>query len=436
MVSCDMSDDTWKCLLQDQGGNVDFLDWWRGLPRGLLFTNSLENKDSAGVILSALEQDFSGAWSAFVWKDPMFQHYEACATGAGLIFEMTFCIEPGSLHCEVKQELMTIAQAEWNECGRHVVLVRQVFSWPWVGQWEMILFSVAVKDRIWTKLAKWFLNGQQGVERLVNIRSSVEKPTSLQYHMNAPPMKKGMHCLYTVLSEAGGRWLIRRLHETGMVLLLCKQDFMLSIALFRGGEEHADMLCRHGSSASHNLRDEAEDSRFIVLLHEDRGRRDTSLESRFQDLLMHVYLSTLVKAMDLSGPLVRVRIKMWHGVVYEGEVPDSENLMFIQEAWQFVRSWTERAVEMPHIRMVAWGRTITQETRLSELCGERDKVTIHLVAPLHGGGRTDTEKAPDAVASLAAMLRAQGAEDTEAVRWAQTVVDKVGGPRAMRSRDE
>ena len=165
---------------------------------------------------------------------------------------------------------MTIAQAEWNECGRHVVLL----GWR---QWEMILPSVAVKDRIWTKLAKWFLNGQQGVERLVNIRSSVEKPTSLQYHMNAPPMKKGMHCLCTILSEAGGRWLIRRLHKTGMVLLLCKQEFMLSIALFRGGEEHADMLCRHGSSASHNLRDEAEDSRFIVLLHEDRGRRDTSI---------------------------------------------------------------------------------------------------------------------------------------------------------------
>ena len=323
-------------------------------------------------------------------------------------FELAFCIEPGSVHCEVKQELMTIAQAEWNECGRHVVLVRQAFSWPWVGQWEMILPSVAVKDRIWTKLAKWFHNGQQRVERLVNIRSSVEKPTSLQYHMNAPPMKKGMRCLYTILSEAGGRWLIRRLHETGMVLLLCKQE-LLSIALFRGGEEHADMLRRHGSSASHNLQDEAED---IVLLHEDRGRRDTSLESRFQDLLMHVYLSTLVKAMDLSGPLVRVRIKMWHGVVYEGEVPDSENLMFIQEAWQFVRSWTEGQ----------W-RCHTSERwhggGQSHRCGERDKVTIHLVAPLHGGGRTDTEKAPDAVASLVAMLRAQGAEDTEAVRWAQ-----------------
>ena len=93
-----------------------------------------------------------------------------------------------------------------------------------------------------------------------------------------------------------------------MVLLLCKQDFVVSIVIFHGGEEHANQLCRQGSSESHNLQSEAQDNQFILLLHEDKRRRDASLESRFQDLLMHVYISTLVKAMDLSGPLVRVRV--------------------------------------------------------------------------------------------------------------------------------
>ena len=72
MVSCDMSDATWRNLLQDQGGNIDsFVDWWQAID-GLRFCNSLENGESTCVILSGLEQDMAGTWQAILWKDPMF----------------------------------------------------------------------------------------------------------------------------------------------------------------------------------------------------------------------------------------------------------------------------------------------------------------------------------------------------------------------------
>ena len=51
---------------------------------------------------------------------------------------------------------------------------------------------------------------------------------------------------------------------------------------------------------------------------------------------MQVYISALVREMDQTGRMIRVRIKMWHGVVFEGEVPDSESLFFTQESFDLV----------------------------------------------------------------------------------------------------
>ena len=65
------------------------------------------------------------------------------------------------VHCIVRSSKSS-SKAEWSESGRHVVLIRQVCSLPWVGQWEMILPSVCVRDRIWTKLAKWIIKEKRG----------------------------------------------------------------------------------------------------------------------------------------------------------------------------------------------------------------------------------------------------------------------------------
>ena len=83
-----------------------------------------------------------------------------------------------------------------------------------------------------------------------------------------------------------------------------------------------------------------------------------------------------------------------------------------------------------HLRTIAWGKTVTRETRLNDLCGQRDHHTCG--GPTSWRRETRRGQTLGCVTALTNLLQHQGAEEAEAYRWAQSVVAKVGAPRVMR----
>ena len=110
------------------------------------------------------------------------------------------------------------------------------------------------------------------------------------------------------------------------------------------------------------------------------------ISTMFQDAVCSAYFNFLIQPFcDDSQQGIRLRIRLWTGVIFAGYVRRDTPLNLVHEAWAYACSWLAE-VDGP-IRTILNGRSAMPGTLLSDhISPDARHATIHILRPLHGGG--------------------------------------------------
>ena len=157
--------------------------------------------------------------------------------------------------------------------------------------------------------------------------------------------------------------------------------------------------------------------------------------SEFQHLLQLWLLQcTMSDLMDEyhEGTKVFITLKFYGSKIWMGYVDVNQKIQVFMKQWNCMIGMF--GIDCP-IRIVALGKSYSEDIALSEIIGKLTAITLHMVLPQHGGGAKDDQKFV-AKNQLALLLLNKGLPVEKVASVVDQIVQSIGAQRVVKDLKE